>query len=321
MTNQFDVIIIGAGPIGLSCGIEASKRKYTHLILEKGPIVNSIFYYPTNMTFFSTSERLEIGAIPFVSHGDKPTRREALEYYRRVAHAWSLNIKTYETVTGIKESAGGYEVTTSKNSYTAKYVVVATGFYDKPNLMNIPGEDLPKVKHYFDEAHPYVYLNVVVVGGGNSGVDVALETYRRGSNVTMVLRDPSIKDSVKYWVRPDIENRIKEGSIKAYFNSVLTEIREDEVDIQTPAGKVTIKNDFVLAMTGYHPDYSFLEKIGLEISSDYSKIPCFHPETFETNKKNIFLAGVVCGGMETGKYFIENSREHAEKIFDAIEKA
>lgn len=320
MTDNFDVIIIGAGPIGLSCGIEAKRNNLSYLIIEKGSLVNSIFHYPTNMTFFSTSDRLEIGDVPFVSHGDKPTRREALEYYRRVKHSWDLNVHTYETVKEVVEAENGYDVKTDKNTYKAGSVIIATGFYDEPNLMKIPGEDLPKVKHYFDEAHPYAYQKIVVVGGGNSGVDVALETYRRGSDVTMVIWEPALKEGVKYWVRPDIENRIKEGSIKAYFNSVLSEIREDEVDIQTPEGKITIKNDFVLAMTGYHPDYSFLEKIGIEFSNDRSRIPCFDPETFETNRRNIFLAGVVCGGMDTGKWFIENSRDHAEKIFKKIRK-
>jgi thioredoxin reductase (NADPH) len=320
MDNNFDVIIIGGGPIGLTCGIEAVKRNFSHLIIEKGPLVNSIYYYPTNMTFFSTSDRLEIGDVPFVSHGDKPTRREALEYYRRVKQAWNLNVHTYETVNKITTDNTLFTVKSAKGTYTAKNVIVATGFYDKPNLLNIPGENLPKVKHYFDEAHPYAYQKIVVIGGGNSGVDVALETYRRGSEVTMVLRESALKEGVKYWVKPDIENRIKEGSIKGYFNSFLTEIRENEVDIQTPEGKVTIENDFVLAMTGYHPDYSLLEDTGIEISKDHAKIPCFSPETFETNVPGLFLAGVVCGGMETGKWFIENSRDHALRIFEAIVK-
>jgi thioredoxin reductase (NADPH) len=320
MDFNYNVIIIGAGPIGLTCGIEAAKRQLSHLIIEKGPLVNSIYYYPTNMTFFSTSDRLEIGEVPFVSHGDKPTRREALEYFRRVKQAWNLNVKTYETAEEINKLNGGFEVITSRGRYTSKYVIIATGFYDKPNLLNIPGESLPKVKHYFDEAHPYAYQKVIVIGGGNSGVDVALETYRRGSEVTMVIREAGLKEGVKYWVKPDIENRIKEESIKAYFNSFLTEIREDSADIQTPEGKITIENDFVLAMTGYHPDYSLLEKAGIEISKDPMKIPCFHPQSFETNVPGLSLAGVVCGGMETGKWFIENSRDHAQRIFEKIEK-
>ena len=319
MNNKYDVIIVGAGPIGLACGIEAVKRNFSHLVIERGCLVNSIFHYPTNMTFFSTSERLEIGDVPFVSHGDKPTRREALEYYRRVKSSWKLNINTYETVLEIEGDEGDYLVATNKKTYNCKYIIIAIGFYDHPNLMNIPGENLPKVKHYFDEAHPYAYLKIVVVGAANSAVDVALETYRRGSEVTMVIRENEIKESVKYWVRPDIINRIKEGSIKAYFNSNLVDIREDEVDINTPDGLITIPNDFVFAMTGYHSDYDFLEKIGVEISPE-GKVPCFNPETFETNKEGLFLAGVVCGGMDTGRLFIENSRFHAVNIFTGIER-
>jgi thioredoxin reductase (NADPH) len=266
--NHYDVIIIGAGPIGLTCGIEAKKRNKSHLIIEKGCLVNSLYHYPTNMTFFSTSERIEIGGLPFVSHGDKPTRRESLEYYRRVAHSWDLNINTYERVTNIKNENKNFLATTNKAAYKSANVIVATGFFDKPNLLNIPGEDKSKVNHYFDEAHPYAYLKLVVVGAANSAVDVALETFRRGSEVTMVIREDKLKDTVKYWVKPDIENRIKEGGIKAYFNSELKEIRDDEVDIGTPDEMITIKNDFVFAMTGYHPDYYFLQKIGVKCSQD-----------------------------------------------------
>jgi thioredoxin reductase (NADPH) len=317
MNSKYDVIIIGAGPIGISCGIEAVKRKYTHLIIEKGCLVNSLFHYPTNMVFFSTSERLEIGGVPFVSHGDKPTRREALEYFRRVVNSWGLNVNTYEKVDEIRESEGIYHIITDKDTYSADSIIIATGFYDKPNLLNIPGENLPKVKHYFDEAHPYVYLKLIVVGGGNSAVDVALETYRRGSDVTMVIREDSLKEGVKYWVRPDIENRINEGSIKAYFNSRVTEIREDEADIETPDGILTLKNDFVFAMTGYHPDFDFLTNAGIEISGHH--VPVFNEETYETNRERIYLAGVVCGGMDTSSYFIENSRSHSEAIFNSLD--
>jgi thioredoxin reductase (NADPH) len=316
--NKYKVIIIGAGPIGLTCGIEAEKTNLDYLILEKGCLVNSLFHYPTNMVYFSTSERLEIGDIPFVSHGDKPTRRESLEYYRRVADSWSLKINTYEKVESIEQSSNDFKVVTNKETYSAEKIIIATGFYDHPNLLDIPGEDKPKVKHYFDEAHPYAYLKLVVIGGGNSGVDVALETFRRGSEVTMVIREPNLKEGVKYWVRPDIENRIKEGSIKAYFNSELTEISDHEVDIKTPSGKVTIKNDFVFAMTGYHPDYSFLKKVGIKISKDNKQIPHFNEKTFETNIPGIYLAGVVCGGMDTGKWFIENARYQAVEILKDI---
>ncbi len=320
MNDKYDIIIIGAGPIGLACGIEAVKRNFSSLIIEKGCIVNSIFHYPANMTFFSTSERLEIGEVPFVSHGDKPTRREALEYYRRVKSSWHLNVNTYERVADITGERGKYTVITNKRTYFCKYVILATGFYDFPNYLDIPGENLTKVMHYFNEAHPYAYLKIVVVGAANSAVDVALETYRRGSEVTMVIREGGIKESVKYWVRPDIINRIKEGSIKACFNSNLTEIRENEVDIKTPDGLITIQNDFVFAMTGYHSDFEFLEKIGIEIASE-GRLPCFNPETFETNREGMFLAGVVCGGMDTGRLFIENSRYHAVNIYNRIEES
>ena len=323
MNDYFDVLIIGAGPIGLSCGVEAVKRNIKYLIIEKGCLVNSIYNYPVNMTFFSTSERLEVGGVPFVSHGDKPTRREALEYYRRVKASWNLNVNTYETVLEIKENGLHYLVLTTKGTYTCKNLIISTGYYDNPNLLNIPGEYMPKVKHYFNEAHPYAYLKVIVVGGGNSAVDAALETYRRGSEVTMVVRELKLKDSIKYWVKPDIENRIKEGSIKAFFNSSIVEIREGEVDLLTPIGKTKIKNDFVLAMTGYHPDFNFLRSIGIEITGDSTGADCqpvFNPETFETNRKGIFLAGVVCGGMDTGKWFIENSLSHPNNIFNFLQK-
>jgi thioredoxin reductase (NADPH) len=319
LNNIYDVIIVGAGPIGLTAGIEAVKRDKKYLIIEKGCLVNSIFHYPTNMMFFSTSSPLEIGEVPFVSHGDKPTRREALEYYRRTKQSWDLNVKTYETVSEITGENGDFIIVTDKNNYLCKKVIIATGFFDKPNYLNIPGEDLPKVKHYFDEAHPYAYLKIIVVGAANSGVDVALETYRRGSEVTMVIREDRIKDNVKYWVKPDIENRIKEGSIKAYFNSNLIEIKDREVRVQTPGGIITVENDFVFAMTGYHPDYDFLIKAGIEFSDDNDKAPQYNSETFETNRPGIYLAGVVCSGQDTGKWFIENSRYHAVNIFNHIE--
>jgi thioredoxin reductase (NADPH) len=321
MDKYLDVIIIGGGPTGLNCGIEAVRRKMNYLIIEKGSLVNSIFHYPTNMTFFSTSERLEIGDVPFVSHGDKPTRREALEYYRRVKSSWNLNVNTYEIVFEITGADSGFLVRTNKSNYSCKNVIIATGYYDNPNLLNVPGEELPKVKHFFDEPHPYAYHKVIVVGAGNSAVDVALELFRKGAEVTMVVRELNLKESIKYWVKPDIENRIKEGSIKAFFNSKITEIREEEVDLISPIGKLTIKNDFVFAMTGYHPDFSFMQKNGISLlGNDETLQPEFDPNTFETNRKGIFVAGVVCGGMDTGKWFIENSITHAKTIFDCIEK-
>ncbi|WP_290664520.1 MULTISPECIES: YpdA family putative bacillithiol disulfide reductase [Ignavibacterium] len=315
---KLNTIIIGAGPIGLTCGIEATKRNLSYLIIEKGCIVNSVFNYPVNMTFFSTSDRLEIGNVPFVSHGDKPTRREALEYYRKVVDYWKLKINTYEKVLSVMKSENLFVVVTNKAEYESENVIISTGFFDYPNLLNVPGEDLPKVFHYFKEAHPYAYEKVAVIGAGNSAVDVALETYRRGAEVTMIVREDKLKDSVKYWVKPDIENRIKEGSIKAFFNSTVKEIKEEEIIINSHEGLKSIPNDFVFAMTGYHPDYNFLFEAGIKFTSDENKVPQFNPDTFETNVEGLFLAGVVCGGMETNKWFIENSRDHAEKIFNHI---
>ena len=316
--NIYDVLIIGAGPIGLACGIEATKKGLSYLILEKGCLVNSIYHYPKNMTFFSTSLKIEIGDVPFVSHGPKPNRSEALEYYRRVAEKWKLNIHTYERVEDVERQEEIYHITSSKNTYRAQALIIATGFYDHANLLGIPGEDADKVKHYYEEAHPYVGQKVVVVGAANSAIDVALETWRAGAEVTLVVRNPEISHRVKYWVKPDIENRIAEGSIRAFFESELTEIREGEVDIQTPEGKQTIENDFVLAMTGYHPNFSWLRKIGIELHEDATLMPYANEDTFETSMPNMFIAGTVCGGMKTSKWFIENSIEHAEVVMEEI---
>ncbi len=273
------------------------------------------------MTFFSTSERLEIGNIPFISHGPKPTRKEALEYYRRAAEHYDLDINLYEEVSEVKGTDSDFRVKTVKDTYTAEKVVLATGFYGKPKKMNVPGEDLPKVLHYYDEPHRYAWQNVLVVGGGNSGVDVALETWRCNANVSMLVRYPAIKESVKYWVKPDIENRIKEGSITGYFNSEVLEIREKEVDIKTPEGKKTIPNDFVLAMTGYQPHFDLMEKVGIELTKDDVKMPVYNEKTLETNRKGLYVAGVVCGGMDTSRLFIENTRIHANHIASHIKKA
>ncbi|MBL7697710.1 MAG: YpdA family putative bacillithiol disulfide reductase [Chitinophagaceae bacterium] len=319
MENSFyDLVIIGGGPIGIACGLEAQKAGIKFAIVEKGCIVNSLYNYPLNMTFFSTSEKLEIGNIPFVSNNVKPTRPEALEYYRRVAVSNHLPIHLDEKVFHFTPLNGGYEVHTSKNIYSCKYVIIATGFYDIPVLMEIPGEDLKKVTHYYKDPHFYAMHKVLVVGANNSAVDAALETFRKGAEVTLVTRGEGIGKRVKYWVRPDIENRIKEGSIKAYFNSCVTEIREKEVDISTPDGKITLANDYVIAATGYKPDFNFLSGSGIELSGDELRQPTYNPETMESNLPNVFLAGVVCGGMNTHVWFIENSREHAVKIVDSI---
>ena len=318
MQKNYDTIIIGAGPIGLACGIEAKKRGLSYRIIDKGCLVNSIYQYPFNMTFFSTSDNLEIGEVPFISHGSKPNRFEALEYYRRVASSWKLQLNLYEEVRKVHRNEENFEIITSKNSFTSRTIIVATGFYDFPYLLNIPGEDLPHVKHYYDEPHPYYGQKIIVVGAANSAVDVALETWRKGASVTMVIREDSLVDSVKYWVKPDIENRIKEGSIKAYFNSQLTEIRASEVDVTTPEGDMVLENDFVLAMTGYKPDFKLMASFGVKFGEDVFKTPHYSDETQESNVPGVYLAGVVCGGLKTNKYVIENSREHAPIILEDI---
>ena len=312
------LIIIGGGPIGISCALEARKQGIEYCVLEKGCLVNSLYNYPLNMTFFSTSEKLEIGGIPFVSNNIKPTRPEALEYYRRVAVSNELNIHLQQQVTGISRKAEGFMVETTDRQYHCRYIIIATGFYDIPVRMNIPGEDLKKVTHYYRDPHFYAMQRVVVVGANNSAVDAALETYRKGATVTMVSRGPGIGERVKYWVKPDIENRIKEGSIKAYFNSTLSAVRNTEVDIRTPEGIITLPNDYVIAMTGYQPDFALLQQAGVQIDEQNCRTPEYNPDTMETNVPGIFLAGVVCGGLNTHVWFIENSREHAGKIIAAI---
>lgn len=318
MGNQYELIIVGGGPIGLACGLAAQKAGITYCILEKGCLVNSLFNYPVNMTFFSTSEKIEIGGIPFVSNNVKPTRPEALEYYRRVATSNKLRIHLQERVLTIRKDAGHYSITTSKTNYSAANIVIATGFYDLPVTLNIPGEALPKVTHYYKEPHFYAMQQVVVIGANNSAVDAALETWRKGADVTMVVREEAIGKRVKYWVKPDIENRIKEGSIKAYFHSTVKAIREKEVDIETPDGIVTLENEYVIAMTGYQPGFDLLRETGIQLSEDGMKQPTYDPVTMETNMPGIYLAGVVCGGMNTHVWFIENSRVHADQIIAHI---
>ena len=310
----YEVVIVGGGPIGLACALEAKKAGLNYVVLEKGTLVNSLYNYPVNMTFFSTSERLEIGGIPFVSNSPKPTRSEAMEYYRRVATSGDLDVRLFEEVTGVSKEDKIFLVTTSKQTYHSQNIIICTGFYDIPYMLNVKGEDLPKVKHYYDEPHFYAFQKVLVVGAANSAIDAALETWRKGATVTMVIRNEKISDRVKYWVKPDVENRIKEGSIKAYFNSTVVEIKVGEVDIMTPEGLVTIPNDWVIAMTGYQPNLAFLQQVGIHLSKDEVKKPFYDEATYETNVEGIYLAGVICGGMNTHRLFIENSREHAEKI-------
>jgi thioredoxin reductase (NADPH) len=316
--KKYDVIIIGGGPIGLAAAIEAKKANLKYVILEKGALVNSLFNYPVNMTFFSTSERLEIGNVPFVSNNNKPTRSEALEYYRRIVTSFDLKIHLFEKVTEVKKTGNHFKIISSKSEYESENIIVCTGFYDIPYLLNVKGEELPKVKHYYDDPHYYAFQNVLVVGAAKSAIDAALQTCRNGEKVPLVIRGDKISDRVKYWVKPDIENRIKEGSIKAYFNSELKEIKEKEVTISTPDGLVTIENDWVLAMTGYQPDLKFLRSMGIKISDDEVCKPSYSEANYQTNVKGIYLAGVICGGMNTHLLFIENSREHAKKIIGDI---
>ena len=314
-----DIIIIGAGPIGLACGISAEDKNLDYLIIEKGTLVNSLFNYPLNMTFFSTSDRLEIGEIPFISQQPKPTRAEALEYYRRVTSSEKLKVNLYEEIINIIKTVEGFNIKTSKGKYSAKAVIVATGFYDFPYLLNIPGEKLPKVKHYYSEPHPYFGMNLAIIGSANSAVDAALETYRKGAKkVTMIIREKQIGENVKYWARPDIINRIKEGSIKAYFSSEVLKISNKSIVVKSKNKEIKIKNDFVLAMTGYQPNFALLESLGVKFKKDKYKTPVYSEKTMESNIKGVYLAGVVCGGLKTNKWFIENSREHAPKIIESI---
>jgi thioredoxin reductase (NADPH) len=318
---MLDVIIIGAGPIGLACGIEAKKRGLDYQIIEKGALVNSLYHYPMNMTFFSTSDKLEIGGVPFISHNAKPTRAEALEYYRRVSSHWDLDLKLYEEILSIQKQHLAFDIQTSKGRYTSKNIIVATGFYDRPFLLDIPGEELDKVKHYYSEPHPYFGMDLVVVGAANSAVDVALETYRKGAkSVTMIIREKKIGENVKYWARPDIVNRIEEGSIDAYYEAEIESITEKEVVFKDKKGVHTLPNDFVLAMTGYEPNFELLEQLGVNFQQDEYRTPVYNEQTMESNIQGVYLAGVVCGGYKTNKWFIENSRIHAPRIIASIKK-
>ncbi|MFC7357731.1 YpdA family putative bacillithiol disulfide reductase [Jejudonia soesokkakensis] len=312
-----DVVIVGAGPIGIACALECEKNNVSYLVLEKGALTNSLFNYPLNMSFFSTSEKLEIDEIPFISSNAKPNRNDALEYYRRLVTSNKLKINLYEKVLSVKKIESVFLIASESESYHATNVIIATGFYDIPKLLNIPGENLPKVSHYYKEAHPYSLQNIIVVGASNSAVDAALEIWRKGGKVTMIVRGASIGERVKYWVKPDIENRIKEGSIKAYFNAEVSKIEESEVVIQTPEGEVIINNDYVLALTGYRPNFEFLIAMGIKLSKE-NMIPEYNNVTMESNVKGLYLAGVICGGTETHKWFIENSRIHARKILNDI---
>lgn len=316
--DKLDVVIVGAGPIGLNCALEAEKHGLSYLVIEKGTIVNSIYRYPLHMRFFSTAERLEIAQIPFITTAPKPGRQDALEYYQSIARSRNLKLHLFEKVQNVNKLNGDFEIITSKCKYQSSNVIIATGFYDIPQYMHVAGEDLPKVHHYYTEPYPYACQKVVVVGASNSAVDAALETYRKGAEVTMIIRGDKISDSVKYWVKPDIDNRIQEGRIKAYFQSEITEILPSSVKFKNKNGHVTeIENDVVLAMTGYLPDFDFLQSMGIDLQNELN-VPVYDKNTMETNVKGLYLAGVVCGGKDTHLWFIENSRIHSEMIVDHI---
>lgn len=315
-----DVVIVGAGPTGLACGIELTKLGISNVLLDKGCVVNSLYHYPTNMVFFTTPELLEIGDIPMTSLNEKPVRGEALKYYRRVAAHYKLDIRQYEHVLRIEGSDGAFRVITNKGEHPCKKVILATGYYDKPNYLNVPGEDLPKVIHYYKEAHPYFDHDVLVVGAKNSAAIAALELWWTGARVTMVHRGPGIHHNVKYWIKPNIENRIKSGEIPAYFNSRVLEILPKSVRILTPEGEKEIANDYVFAMTGYRPDFEFLEAHGIQLEQATQR-PYTNPETLESNTKGIYLAGVIVAGVHTNEIFIENGRFHGGLIARAIRGA
>src|SRR5947209_1020250 len=318
--ETFDLCVIGAGPTGMACAIEAQRAGFRAVLIEKGCLVNSIFHYPANMVFFTTPELLEIGDIPFPSAHQKPNRQEALEYYRNVAQHFKLDVRQYQRVMKVSGSDGAFVIGTEDahkraHDYHARKIVLATGYYDLPNIMNVPGEDLPKVFHYYQEPHPFFDSDVLIVGAKNSAAIAALELWRRGARVTMVHRGPSIHENVKYWIKPDIENRIKAGEAKAHFNSTVKEIGEDHVRLQTPAGELRLPNDFVFALTGYHPDFNFLRDIGVKFSKNGAEMrPVSNPETLESNVPGVYLAGVIVAGSETGEIFIENGRFHGQQI-------
>ncbi len=322
MTESFDVVVVGAGPTGLACGIELQQRGLRTVLVEKGCVVNSIYHYPTNMTFFTTPELLEIGNIPMTSLNDKPNRTEALKYYRRVAEHFRLEIRQYERVDRIAGADGAFQVFTTDrlecpHVYRARKIVLATGYYDVPNMLEVPGEELDKVLHYYKEAHPYYDHDVAVIGAKNSAAIAALELWWTGARVTLIHRGAAISDSVKYWIKPNIENRIQNGEIRAYFHSRVVEIRRDSIRVATPDGEVSLKNDFVFALIGYRPDLAFLNATGITLEPDTLR-PRTNPETLESERAGIYLAGVIVAGMHTNEIFIENGRLHGRLIAQSI---
>ncbi len=323
LQESAEIVIVGAGPIGLACAIEAKKNQLSAVVIEKGCLTNSIFHFPTNLTFFSSPDLLELGDIPFITSGPKPTRAEILNYYKRLTQHFDLNVKLFERVIDIRREGDFYYVRTDRRNspYVAHNVILAIGFFDHPNYLNVPGEELPKVSHYYKEAHQYYGQKVAVIGAQNSAVEAALEIYRAGAaEVSLIHRGPTLGGSIKYWIRPDIENRIREGSIKAHFNTRVKEIREKSILLSNSNGEIfEMDNDFVLAMTGYHPDYDFLQRAGVDLDRETRK-PIYNPETMETDRERMYIAGVATGGKkDINKIFIENGRDHARLIIRDIQ--
>jgi thioredoxin reductase (NADPH) len=325
-SNITDLLVIGAGPTGLACAIEAQRRGFSAMLVDKGCLCNSLFHYPAHMTFFTTPELLEIGDIPFSSPNQKPSRNEALEYYRKVAEHYRLDVRQYETVESVSGSDGNFTVHTTDrfdrtSEHRARKLVIATGYYDLPNYMDIPGEDLPKVKHYYDEPHPYYDRDVLVIGGKNSAAIAALELWRHGARVTLVHRGAEMHRHVKYWILPDINNRIKNHEVAAHFNSTVTQISEDTVTLTTPQGTLTLPNHFVFALTGYHPDFEFIERLGVKLDAANHRRPVCDPTTLKSNVPGIYLAGVIVAGERTNEIFIENGRFHGALIAESLKKS
>lgn len=322
MSESFDALVVGAGPTGLACGIELQNRGVKAVLIEKGCVVNSIYHYPTNMSFFTTPELLEIGEIPMTSLNDKPNRTEALKYYRKVADHFRLDVRQYEKVDRIAGEDNAFEAHTTdklgcRHVYQARKIVLATGYYDVPNMLQVPGEELDKVIHYYKEPHPYYNHDVAVIGAKNSAAIAALELYWTGARVTLIHRGAGISDRVKYWIKPNIENRIKNGEIRGYFHSRVVEILRDSIRVATPDGEITLKNDFVFALIGYRPDLEFLNATGITLEPD-SLRPRTDPETLESGRAGIYLAGVIVAGMHTNEIFIENGRFHGRLIAQSI---
>jgi thioredoxin reductase (NADPH) len=322
MSSHYDMICIGAGPTGLACAMEAKRAGMRPLVIDKGCLCNSLFHYPTNLMFFTTSERMEIGDLPMTTAGGKPTRAEALKYYRKAAEHYQLELRLYERVEHVEGHDGDFMVTTrpergTANCYRAAKLILATGYYDLPNPLGVPGEDLPSVAHYFTEAHPYWERDVVVIGAKNSAAETALDLFRAGARVTLVHRGAQLGASLKYWIRPDIENRIKAGEIRALFNTRVARIEPDQIWLQNGNAETPVAAFQVFAMTGYHPDFEFMERLGIRLDPQSMKPEC-NPETLESNVLGIYLAGVLLGGRHTGEIFIENGRFHGKQIIAGL---